>query len=267
MLSRRDILSLALLVAMLALCGLIGQSALGMGDASKLRLATLRYEGNWGTRSSAPQHALEQVDLRTSVLVSFDITTVTAQHSAIFRFPLLWMTGDREIGPLSEQAVENLRRHLRFGGTLFADDTSGKPDSPFATSLKRELKRIFPEREMQPLPQDHAVFRSYYSIAKLPGRNAVSNRMEGITIDDRAAVIFCANDLSGSLEDMRPDAWDLGPQAQAGEGQELAARLAVNIVMYALTVNYKLDQVHVSYRLSHPELYPRLSAPAEGPQR
>ena len=58
-------------------------------------------------------------------------------------------------------------------------------------------------------------------------------------------IIITSNDLAG--------AWALGPDGQPllpltpGEPRqrEFAFRVGVNIVMYALTGNYKADQVHV----------------------
>jgi len=266
MLTRRQLFRDALLAAGAALGGPLLGKALAMGQASRLRLATLRYGGNWNTRTGALQRVLEQVDLRTSVLVTFDAGAAAADQTTIFQFPLLWMSGDLDVQPFSEQAVENLQRHMGFGGTLFADDTSGRADSAFAQSLRGELERVFPGRKLEPLPADHAVFRSYYYLARVAGRSRVSPRLEGITVDDRTVAIFSANDLSGVLENLRPEA-EFGLGGIQSEEEVLAVRQAVNIVMYALTVNYKLDQVHVSYQLSHPESYPRLRRRPDEPQR
>jgi hypothetical protein len=264
MLTRRDLLKHAFQATGAAILGLPARALLAMGDASRLRLALLRYDGNWNARPNALLRVQEELDLRTSVLVSFDSVTVSADQGNIFRYPMLWMTGDRAMEPFSETAIGNLRRHLGSGGTLFVDDASGSANSPFRQSLERELKRIFPNEQLKALPMDHAVFRSYYYIAKTAGRQQVSEHLEGITLDGRAAVIFCANDLSGALEDLGPRRWSAEVERRQPETLTLATRLAVNLVIYALTVDYKLDQVHVSYRLSHPELYPRLeTAPGD----
>jgi len=107
------------------------------------------------------------------------------------------------------------------------------------------------------------VFRSYYYLAKVPGRVEVDKGLQGIVLDDRAAVVFCPNDVSGVLEALGDEQGE-GPRE---ESKILAMRMAVNLVVYALTVNYKLDQVHVSYHLRHPDLYPRLRAPMDELQR
>jgi hypothetical protein len=235
-----------------------------MGQASLFRLAVLRYGGGWNTRPTAPRTVLDEVERRTSVPVSPEPATVAAQEETIFSYPFLWMTGEGPIEPLPEHAVENLRRHLSFGGTLFADDTSGRAGSAFERSFAEQLERIFPTSKLQPLPAEHAVFRAYYYLGRVGGRKVVEPSLKGVTMGDRAAVIFSANDLSGALERGAAGMWHYQVAPPESENRTLALRLAVNLVIYALTVNYKLDQVHISYRLSNPQLYRGVYGPPAG---
>ena len=64
--------------------------------------------------------------------------------------------------------------------------------------------------------------------------------------DGVSSVIIGSNDWAG--------AWALerGNRAalrEGARGQELAYRFGINVVMYALTGNYKADQVHVPHIL------------------
>jgi len=72
---------------------------------------------------------------------------------------------------------------------------------------------------------------------------------EGRVNDGVSSVIIGANDWAGAWaidEQGRP----LFPAVPGGERQrEMAFRFGVNLVMYALTGNYKTDQVHVPYIL------------------
>jgi hypothetical protein len=57
-------------------------------------------------------------------------------------------------------------------------------------------------------------------------------------------VLYCRNDLGGAWARDRLGRW-LYDCVPGGEAQRQAAfRLGVNVVLYALTVNYKQDQVH-----------------------
>lgn len=40
---------------------------------------------------------------------------------------------------------------------------------------------MFPERALERLPFDHAVFRSYYPVRTVAGRRLVSPALEGVT--------------------------------------------------------------------------------------
>jgi len=262
MLTRRQLLKSALAAAAGPLLGALrAPAALGMGDASRFRLALLRHTGDWNARPNAAHSVLSEVDLRTSVRVSFQPEVTAPDQERLFRFPFLWVMGARALNPFPQKAVENLRRHLRFGGTLVADDISGRANSPFSESLRRELERIFPAQRLAPLPSGHAVYRSYYFLRRPVGRAEVSSELEGITVDDRAAVIFSPNDLSGALERDGAGGWRYELDSSRQEDRSLALRLAVNLVVYALTVNYKLDQVHTAYQLRHPSRYPEAWTP------
>jgi len=256
MASRRDFLRCLALTAGAALTGRMLGGAIAMGKASLLELAMLRYEGNWQSRPTALRTLAQELDRRTSVRVRPEPAVVSAEQQAIFRHPLLWMSGGGEVGALPPEAVRNLRRHLTFGGTLVADDASGKADSAFSRSLRRELSRLFPGQALEPLPAGHAVYRAFYFLSEPLGRATAAPYLQGLTLQDRAAVILSPNDLLGALERTPGGGWRYELASGNPEDRVLALRLAVNLVIYALTVNYKLDQVHISYRLRHPELYP-----------
>jgi hypothetical protein len=74
-------------------------------------------------------------------------------------------------------------------------------------------------------------------------------------VDGRAAVIISPNNLSEALA-RQNGTWRYPITSARSDEREMSIRLAINLVIYALTVNYKLDQVHVSYQLRHPNRYP-----------
>ena len=101
---------------------------------------------------------------------------------------------------------------------------------------------------LEPVPEDHTLTRSFYLLQDFPGRftggTVWVDRAEPSINDGVSSVIIGSNEWAG--------AWavdDLGmathPVMPGGERQrELARRFGVNLVMYALTGNYKTDQVH-----------------------
>ena len=89
--------------------------------------------------------------------------------------------------------------------------------------------------------------RSFYLLERPLGRVEGPDYLEAVTHGGRAAVVYSRHDLGG--------AWDrdnLGNYLHAvepgGEGQrETAIRLGVNLVLYALCLDYKDDQVHAPF--------------------
>ncbi len=71
--------------------------------------------------------------------------------------------------------------------------------------------------------------------------------MEGVVADGRLVCRYVANDLGGAWARDDFGNYDF-PCEPGGEKQrELAFRMGVNLVMYALCLDYKSDQVHVPF--------------------
>ena len=118
------------------------------------------------------------------------------------------------------------------------------------------LKRLATGLDIPPLapvPPDHVLTKSFYLMQDFPGRFAGGTlwigATEGRVNDGVASVIIGSNDWAGAWavnEFGRP----LFAVVPGGERQrELSYRVGVNLVMYALTGNYKADQVHVPFIL------------------
>jgi hypothetical protein len=116
----------------------------------------------------------------------------------------------------------------------------------------RRLQRLLEAVEMPALERvgpDHVLTRSFYLLQDFPGRYTgqpiwVDRPQPGVN-DGVSSIVIAANDWLGAWA---IDAADrpLLPVTPGGERQrELARRVGVNLVMYALTGNYKTDQVHV----------------------
>ena len=69
--------------------------------------------------------------------------------------------------------------------------------------------------------------------------------MEGVHVGKVTPLMLFHNDLSGAL-DHTEDGMERYPVIPGGEYQRReAVKLIINIIMYALTSNYKHDQAHV----------------------
>ena len=220
-----------------------------IGKDSYITLAQLRYKGNWDVRPDSGRRLMWEVVKRTAVEATFKTQVVEIQSPNLFRYPLLYMCGDAEFPPFSKAERERLRRHLEFGGLLIADDCIGREGVGFDKSFRREMKALVPRRELAKLPKDHSVYRSFYLIRTVAGRLAAKPYLEGVDIGDRTAIIYSRNDMAGAWAYDPFGNWEYEVFPGGGTQREWAIRLGVNMVMYALTVNYKKDQVHVPFIL------------------
>lgn len=244
--NRRDFFS-GLAAAGLALLWPGGARALGPED--RFTLATLVYAGNYDPRPAALGRLLREVEKRTSVQVAPNPVSIDPASPALFEHPFVVLAGDRRFDPLPEAAIDNLRTFLKSGGFLLVDSAEGVSDGPFLDSVKRELARIFPGRELARVPRDHVVYKSFFLIDRPVGRLIVADDFDAIFEDDRLAVVLSRNDMQGAWARDNFGSWKYECTPGGERQREMALRLGINLVMYALCINYKADQVHVPFIL------------------
>jgi hypothetical protein len=226
--------------------------AAGIGPRSLVSVAQLVYEGGlWQPREQAISKLMLEVEKRTSVAVDPKERPLSATDPELFYHGLLLWTGDRGFPPLSDDAVRKLGMYLQAGGCLFIDDCEGGTGGEFDRSVRRDLARALPDLKLGVVDRGHVFFKAFYLLDARPwGRVDVTRDIEGIALADRLAVIYSRNDLQGAwarddfgrylYSDISPD----------GERQrEYSYRYGINLVMYALCINYKADQVHIPFIL------------------
>jgi hypothetical protein len=150
---------------------------------------------------------------------------------------------------------------MKGGGTIFFDlreDGAGTDAlTGGATASGDALRRILAKLDipaLEPVPPSHVLTRSFYLLDRFPGRydggqlwvesgdaaGAGSGNTDGVS-----GIIIGSNDYAAAwaLDEIGTPLYAVipGPERQ----RELAFRTGINIVMYALTGNYKADQVHV----------------------
>jgi hypothetical protein len=189
--------------------------------------------------------------LRTSVAITSAAAAVRPEDPALFSYPLLYWGGEKAQTPLSDAAVAALRQHLSTGGTLIIDNTGrAEASAAFDASIRKELLRIFPQA-LQKLPPGHVLFRAFYRLDRAVGRRADSHDLEGLRVGNHLAVLYTRNDLAGALSRQSMGGFALAVVPGGETQREQALRLAINLVMYALCLDYKDDHSHVMYLLRH----------------
>jgi hypothetical protein len=171
-------------------------------------------------------------------------------------------------------AVTHIAAYMKSGGTFLFDTRDalaarpGGPATPEGLWLQKLLAGV-DVPELEPVPHDHVVTKSFYLIDGFVGRTTIGQTwIEALPPPDpgdtsvhpaRAGdsvspIVITSNDLAGAWAADSEDQ-PLFPLIPGGARQrELSLRGGVNLVMYTLTGNYKADQVHARdliERLSH----------------
>ena len=247
MLTRRQWLGGALAGALL----LATRRARAIGPASKFRFGQLQLGSgqSWNPRPSALRRMAWEIEKRTSIDVELEPAVVTPTSDTLHETPFLYLAGDRAFDLPSTSGIEALRRFLTFGGFLLVDGAEGTTDGAFDASVRKLIAAIFPQpaKGLEVIPADHVIFKSFYLLDKPVGRLAIAPALEGVVQDGRVVCAYVANDLGGAWARDDFGNYDF-PCEPGGEKQrELAFRMGVNLVMYALCLDYKSDQVHVPF--------------------
>lgn len=234
----------------------VGATALWMrplwafGDKNKLVVPLLQHSsGVTGLRKSALRRLVLEVEKRTSVAVNPTSKSIAISDKKLFEYPLVVWAGKGAFPPLKTKELDTLRKYLKAGGMLFVDSSEGISSGPFIKSVRREIKRLYPKRPLKVIPKSHVLYKSFYLIPQPVGRLATSASMQGIFEQDRLSVVVGTNDLLGALAKDNFGAWGFDVLPGGARQREMAFRLGINIIMYALCINYKADQVHIPFIL------------------
>jgi hypothetical protein len=222
--------------------------ALGRDDAVEVRRVRVG-EGVDEPRPKAAERLAWEVRKRTSIDTTLSPSVTRFDDPSIFRTPLLYWSSDRAFSPLSEKELSGLRRFVEYGGLVVIDDAAPEAGG-FDASVRRALASAFPSERLTRLSSEHTIFRSFYLLDRPAGRVTEPGYLEAIVHAGRAAVIYSRLDLGSAwvASDDRDDAL-YASMAGGATQREAAVRLGVNLVMYALCLDYKDDQVHAPFIL------------------
>jgi Domain of unknown function (DUF4159) len=219
--------------------------AWGFGDSSRFIPAVIKHGGKWDLRASGLRRLAWELQRRTSVEVLLEARPMTLDNPRLFEHPFLYLSSDGDFPAFTQAEVENLRRYLTFGGFLFADANDGSDGAGFDAAFRRELARVLPQSPLAALASTHVIFKSFFLLDNAPGRFLNKPHLEGALVNKRVAVAYSQNDVMGALNRDESGTWEFEPTPGGTRQREMATRLAVNLAMYALCLDYKDDAVHL----------------------
>ncbi len=200
----------------------------GSDHDNLVMVARLKYGGggDWYNDRSIIPNLMQEVNKRTAVKALEKETIVELTDPELFQHPFLFMTGHGNI-KFSQEEVQRLRHYLSHGGFLYADDDYGM-DKAF----RREVKRVFPEKELVELPFNHPIYHIFYDFPSGPPKihehDAKPPQGFGLFHQGRLVLFY-------TYESNISDGWaDPEVHRDPPQVREQAFRMGVNIIIYAL---------------------------------
>ncbi len=195
-------------------------------------LGQIVHNGDWDPTPHGVPNLLKTIDQNTTMHVQFKREAVDPEKGDIYRFPVLFMVGQRKF-EFSEATDKRLRKYLDDGGTLIVDAAIGSNE--FNTAFVAEMKKIYPDKKLTDIPADHPMMKFQYDethveLAPLgrqikPGVN--TPQFQGILVDGRYPVIYSPISMSAGWEQL-PRAYNVGYSDQD------SLKIGVNLFMYVL---------------------------------
>ncbi len=204
----------------------------------------------------------EALSRRTAIEPGPPVGVRPGQDELAFYSVLYWPLTSETVP--ERGALEALSRYLSGGGMLIIDTQNGSSGFNSATGAQmREIARALNLPPLAPVDQDHVLTRTFYLLNVFPGRwrggrvwsEAPPPAHDGSggaadipafdRVDDNVSPVIVGSADWASAWAVDERGYPLFPIGRPGDRQrEMAIRFGVNAVMYALTGNYKSDQVH-----------------------
>lgn len=201
-----------------------------MGTTTAQEIALLKYGGggDWYSNPTSLPNLIAFCNQNINTKINPKPQTVEASDVTIFQYPFVHMTGHGNVY-FSPQDVENLRNYLLSGGFIHIDDNYG-----MRQYLLPELKKLFPEKELEELPANHPIYTYHY---KFP--NGLPKIHEHDNLPPQAFALFDQGRmiLLYTFETDLGDGWESPEVHNNPEEVRLKAlQMGANIIKYVFEI-------------------------------
>ncbi len=191
-----------------------------------VKIALLKYNGggDWYSDPTALPNLIKYCNQNLKTNIYPEPSTIEIGSPEIFNFPFTHLTGHGNI-ILSESESMNLRIYLEGGGFLHVDDNYGLDEY-----FRREMKKVFPNKEFVELPPSHPIFHQKYDfnegLPKIHEHNKKPPQAFGLFIEERMVCLYTyESDLGDGWED--PEVHN-----DSAELREKALKMGANIISF-----------------------------------
>ena len=172
--------------------------------------------------------------------VNPDENAVLLTDPDLRKFPFLYAL---EVGSmyLSPEEITALRDYVEAGGFLMIDDFWGSREW---ANFEFQMRQVFPDRSIEPIPMDHEIFHTFYDIEEVLQVPSINNarygqywERDGYTpyvrgifdeFGDLMVIINWNTDLGDAWE------WSESPDYPF-DRSSYAYQMAINTIMYAMS--------------------------------
>jgi hypothetical protein len=190
---------------------------------------------------AAEQNLSRRVKTATAINVE-DPIVMPFDDPRLFEHPWIYLV---EPGFLRMRDADAaiLREYLLRGGSIYFDDFHGAFEWD---NLVREMKKVFPDRDIVEVPKDHPIFNCFYKIDTYPQVAGLGSFLAGRTWEKSGFVSHLRTILDDNGRMMAFINWntDMGDGWEWSNAEEypgylkftaMAYRMAINEIIYALT--------------------------------
>jgi hypothetical protein len=193
-------------------------------QAVKIALAKYNGGGDWYANPTSLPNLIKFCNSNMKTNINPEPSDVEVGNQDLFNFPFVHMTGHGNV-VFSVNDAQNLRKYLEGGGFLHIDDNYGLNEF-----IRREMKKVFPDRDFTELPPSHPVFHQKYDfpdgLPKIHEHDKKQPQAFGIFIGDRLVCLFTyESDLGDGWED--PDV-----HSDSEEIRLKALKMGANIISF-----------------------------------
>lgn len=227
------LLTLLMSLALMSLAPALGPAALRAGAQpapASVQVARVQYGGggDWYSDKQSLPRLLNFVREHTVVDVAPEADVVKLSTDNLFTYPYLYLTGHGNVR-FSDTEARRLRRYLKGGGFLHIDDNYGLDES-----IRRELKKVFPDKELKLLPASHPIYHAHFDfpggLPKIHEHDGKAAQGLGLFSDTGRLMVFY------SYESDLGDGWEpASVHHDSAAKRRSALQMGTNILVYALT--------------------------------
>lgn len=198
-------------------------------DFDRIAIARLKYSGggDWYVSPTSIPNLLKQADKRFKLPTQPEHIGIAINDPEIFRYPMLYASGHGQIR-FKDNEIMSILTYLDNGGFLWINDSYG-----MEKYVRREVRRLYPDREFVQLPKDHPIFHTVYDfkdgLPKIHEHDGKPPAAYAIFDKGRMKILYLLeSDVGDGLEDEGIHKVD------TPEIREMAMKMGLNILVYAM---------------------------------